>query len=45
MLNKRTMLVLGALLCTMGMTACENTWHGMGRDTEEMGEEMQNQYN
>ncbi|MCE7887792.1 MAG: entericidin, EcnA/B family [Alphaproteobacteria bacterium PRO2] len=39
------MLVLGALLCTFAVTACENTWHGMGRDTERVGEKMQNQYN
>ncbi len=44
MLNK-TILILGALVCTMAVTACENTWHGMGRDMEETGETMQNQYN
>jgi predicted small secreted protein len=43
-MNKK-ILVLGALLCAMAVTGCENTWHGMGRDTEKVGEEMQNQYN
>jgi predicted small secreted protein len=45
MLTKKTFLVLGAVLCTMAVSACENTWHGMGRDMEETGENMQNQYN
>lgn len=45
MLNKKTALILGALLCTMGVTACENTWRGAGRDTEKVGETMQRQFN
>lgn len=45
MSKKRTMLVLGAMLCTFAVSACENTWHGAGRDMEEAGETMQNQYN
>lgn len=45
MLNKKAMLLLAAVLCTMSVTACENTWHGMGRDMEKNGEKMQDQYN
>ncbi len=41
----RTILILGALLCAVAITGCENTWHGMGRDTENVGEKMQTQYN
>jgi predicted small secreted protein len=42
---KKTTLVLALLLGTFALTACEETWHGMGRDMEETGEHMQNQYN
>lgn len=41
----KTLLILGALLCVTIVSACENTWHGMGRDIENTGEEMQQQYN
>jgi predicted small secreted protein len=42
---KKSMIILGAVLCTMAVSACENTWHGAGKDVENAGETMQNQYN
>ena len=43
-INKK-LIILGTLLCMMAMSACENTWHGAGKDVENAGESMQNQYN
>lgn len=45
MKNKKIVFVLALLLSTFALSACEETWHGMGRDMEETGETMQNQYN
>lgn len=43
-MKKKTLLVVGALLLgTMAVSACENTWHGMGRDMENAGQTMQKQ--
>jgi predicted small secreted protein len=44
-MTKKTLVILGAVLCTMAISACENTWHGAGRDIENAGETMQHQYN
>jgi predicted small secreted protein len=39
---KTTMKFLAvALLATVALTGCANTWSGAGRDVENMGEEMQ----
>lgn len=29
------------VFATMVLSACENTWHGAGRDVEEVGDSMQ----
>jgi predicted small secreted protein len=44
-MTRNTLIILGAVLCTMTVSACENTWHGAGKDVENAGETMQNQYN
>ncbi len=41
-MTKNVKLALIALaLCSVTLTACENTWRGAGRDVENAGEEMQ----
>lgn len=44
--NKTQHLITTAAFAVMALSAaaCENTWHGAGRDVENMGEGMQNQY-
>ncbi len=44
-MNKNVKLAALALaLCSVSLTACENTWRGAGRDVENAGESMQNNY-
>jgi predicted small secreted protein len=44
--NKNVKIALIALaLTSVTLTACENTWRGAGRDIENAGEDMQNDYN
>jgi predicted small secreted protein len=35
------------VLCgvVIGLSGCENTWHGAGRDIENVGDSMQDDYN
>jgi predicted small secreted protein len=44
--NKTQHIITTAAFAVMALSAsaCENTWHGAGRDMENMGEEMQSQY-
>lgn len=41
---KLAILITGFAAAALAMTACENTWHGAGRDVENIGEDMQGQY-
>lgn len=44
--NKTQHVITAAAFAVIALTtaACENTWHGAGRDVENMGEGMQNQF-
>ncbi|MGQ0527864.1 MAG: entericidin A/B family lipoprotein [Alphaproteobacteria bacterium] len=44
-MNKKYTLVLALLLGTFALSACENTWHGAGKDVENTGDAMQRQFN
>ncbi len=35
------MLALTLTVAVGALSACQNTWHGAGRDVENMGEKMQ----
>jgi predicted small secreted protein len=35
-------VLIAALVSTVALSACENTWRGAGRDVENAGESMQN---
>lgn len=41
----RTFLTVMLLTAVVGLGACTNTYHGAGKDIENVGEEMQQQYN
>lgn len=43
-MKTRFLTLAAALLAVTALSACENTWHGAGRDVEEAGEAMQMQY-
>ncbi len=34
-------LALLAIVTVTSLTACQNTWHGAGKDVENVGEKMQ----
>lgn len=41
MKNNKLFVLTLALVTTLGLSACHNTWHGAGEDVENMGENMQ----
>lgn len=41
MKNNQLFVLTLAIIATLGLSACHNTWHGAGQDVERMGETMQ----
>lgn len=41
MKNNKLFILALALISAIGVSACQNTWHGAGEDVEHMGEKMQ----
>lgn len=41
MKNNALFVLMLAIVTTLGLSACHNTWHGAGQDVERVGEKMQ----